>query len=797
MPYCMKRTVVVVWVLLFVTGGVLAGPLILVQNGKPGSTIVLAPNPTPAARLAALELRDHVERITGATLPIVHPGDPIIGVPILVGESELTRQNGLRGADFEPQEYLIRVKDNTIILMGRDWEDTEANRREIGFDTNLRSLASLRKKINYDQAVGRSQAGGELIELPGLLDDQGTCYATYDFLERFCDVRWYGPTPLNVVLPSKKTLTVPSTEVRRSPSLRHRYGEGGGWPIINVQWNRPSGVQLQLYYRRLRLGGEKWAGMHSFSSFQARFLKRDPHHPELWERSRPHFFAVGWENEGDWRQLCLTNPDLIQQVAQDACDYFDGKGVKGGQPACGDYFTIVPQDSDHWCKCDRCQAILQAGAARDIPSTFGTGKASDYVFGFVNAVAKELRKTHPDKYIATLAYHDYSYPPTFELEPNVAVAPCVQICYGYTKGMDNDAKFYGQWVADRGRRLYLWNYFHHPMERAILQGWKCFPCFMPDVISQWVKRYARDGVRGFYLCGIGQQLDYYLYMQTAFNAETDYKQLVNEFFSRYFGAAGEPLKTFYYLISEINREERVLGTTPKASWERLGTEARMQELGNLMNRAVDLAQTDLERRRVETWKKGVWDYMADGRRQYVKEKRAREKKEFPIRIYNTGVDDNHKALADQAADPHWRLTKSADSTWRGPQTYTAQSDAPPIPPWTAHSATSKWITPRPNGTDVSNGRYIYEQTFSLDGLDSGTASLVGRVSADDLIDHIEINGVNVGQGGASFTAWSEFLVADHFVPGANTLRIVVDNHGNAANPHGLRVEVDGSADGKH
>jgi len=597
-----------------------AAPVTLVQDGKPVSVIVTAQDPTPAARLAALELQYHIEQITGAVLPIKAPADAMQGSRILVGESAATRKLGLQGEDFAPQEYLIRIKDNTIVLMGRDWQDTEANRKEVGCDSHLRSLADSRKTIDYNAAVGRQEAGEHRIELPGILDDQATCYATYDFLERFCDVRWYGPTPLNVVVPSKKTLTIPQAEIRRSPSLLHRHGDGGNWPIIREQWNHPTDSQKYLYYRRLRFGGEKWAGNHSFSSFRARFLEKDPDHPELWERSRPDFFAVGWENEGFWRQLCLTNPDLVQQVAQDARDYFDGKGVKGMQPASGDYFTVVPADSDHWCKCDRCQAVLARGKAREMRYTFGTGTASDYVFGFVNAVARELQKTHPDKYIATLAYHVYSYPPTFELEPNVSVAPCVQICYAYQKGtFANDAKFYSEWVEDKGRPIYVWNYFHHPMERALMGGWKCFPCFMPDVISEWVKRYHRDGVRGFFLCGIPQQLDYYLYMQTGFNADTDYKELVDEFFARYFGAAGEPMKKFYYRISEINREEGVLGTTPEASWERLGTEERMKELGALMDRAVQLAQTDLEKRRVATWKKGVWDYMVEGRRQYVEE----------------------------------------------------------------------------------------------------------------------------------------------------------------------------------
>ena len=88
--------------------------------------------------------------------------------------------------------------------------------------------------------------------------------------------------------------------------------------------------------------------------------------------------------------------------------------------------------------------------------------------------------------------------------------------------------------------------------------------------------------------------------------------MVDEFFSRYFGAAAEPMKRFYLRISEINREEGIVGTTPRASWERLGTAERMQALERDIEEAMHLAQTDLEKQRVDTWKRGVWDYMKAG-----------------------------------------------------------------------------------------------------------------------------------------------------------------------------------------
>ena len=149
---------------------------------------------------------------------------------------------------------------------------------------------------------------------------------------------------------------------------------------------------------------------------------------------------------------------------------------------------------------------------------------------------------------------------------------------------------------------------------------------MPDVISDWVKRYARDGVRGYYLCGVPQQVGYYLYMQTAFNAETDQKALIDEFFTRYFGAAGPSMQAFYERISDISRKEATISWDEKTAWELLGTEERMKELGALMDQAVASARTDIEKRRVESWKEGVWDYMAEGRRQYLKKKLAKEEK---------------------------------------------------------------------------------------------------------------------------------------------------------------------------
>ncbi len=256
-----RKSVLVAGALIFVAvaaGRIRANDVLLVRDGRPVAAIVTAERPTHAARLAARELQYHIEEITGALVPIQHSVNSTEGTQILVGESAATRALGLKGEDFQPQEYLIRVQDERIILMGRDWVDTPASRSKIGRGMQY-SLDDTRKTIQYNVAVGRDDEPAESLELPGLMDNQGTCYVAYDFLERFCAVRWYGPSPLNIVIPSRKTLAVPMTEIRRTPSLLHRSAPGGGWPILRAQWSSHHGIQKDLFLRRIRYGGERWS----------------------------------------------------------------------------------------------------------------------------------------------------------------------------------------------------------------------------------------------------------------------------------------------------------------------------------------------------------------------------------------------------------------------------------------------------------------------------------------------------------------------------------------------------------
>jgi hypothetical protein len=172
----------------------------------------------------------------------------------------------------------------------------------------------------------------------------------------------------------------------------------------------------------------------------------------------------------------------------------------------------------------------------------------------------------------------------------------------------------------------------------------------------------------------------------------------------------------------------------------------------------------------------------------------------PIVIFNTGVDGAGVALADGTVDPHWQII-AGTLAFPGPNAYVSNPGYP-IPPWTANTAASKWISPAAIANQEFGvfDTYIYRITFDLTGLIPGSASLSGQWASDNQTMEIRLNGVNIlgapncadsTSDTSCFTTFDPFSIASGFVAGTNTLDFVVLNGGG---PSGLRVEVAGSAD---
>ncbi len=794
------------WVSLLLAGIVLVPVLAvskettlkLTEGGKPCASIVVSERPTQAAVMAAVELRDHIKKSSGAELPIVTDTTDVRGLRVLVGESAATRALGLRNDDLKPQEYLIRYRDDTLILMGRDgsqpyglkvsgspewcegkdgkalcldgvddsllvsiplsfddrrgsmelwmrpdqdakggtllrldgspwtyhivsyqeeriayatydgtregsgtiksdrlspnWHhirvtwDASCNRKEIIVDgkkaassgyspthcakANLQigamdhsgvrgsffkgairgfrladspgDNASTLTEIHCDEGAGLPGITTRLDTLQmsrGLLPDpydgEGTIYAVYHFLERFCGVRWYGPTEICTVIPSNPTLTVRVADVRRVPSMAWRcvmpvHNFGRLMAPVKGLWGNPTVDELWIYLHRMRNGGERFSCSHSFYGWYDRFWHKNPKNEKVWEEQHLEWFAHGYD--GKPPQLCYSNDEVVKQVVSDAREFFEGRRRAGGA---GNFFQLGAMDNSSFCKCLVCKrSAVNTEELKKIEGRhFSSGYNSDYWFGFCNKVARELRKTHPDRFLSVLTYSTYAQHPGFRLEPNIA--PQIALAGNTFIEEPHDVVgrhiwgIYREWIRkEKGHRpIYLWLYPEFPESWVWSRGYTSFPGFGARLIGRQMKMYVRDGIRGIFPEGITTQLNEYMYNQMAFDAAQDADRIMDEFFTLYYGNAAAPMRKLWLEIEETytnpanwpvdpENPERDITISEETSWKLMGTTERMTRWAGYMEDARAAASTESEKARVRLFEQWEWEPMVRAKQIY-------------------------------------------------------------------------------------------------------------------------------------------------------------------------------------
>ncbi len=611
--------------MLVLTALVAAGPpeVVLTRDGQARATVVLAQTPTRAAQLAAFELQHHVKLITGAELPIVKEGAPVAGVGVCLGDTAAARAAGLPQDGFAEQEFAVRFADERILLVGRDAASVEP--------------------VTYD-AEALKYAG-----LPGFWEAQGTLHAAYDFLEKLCGVRWLNPTDLGTIVPRRPTLTVPATSFRRRPGFSYRDAIGAtgdnparydaytqlwaaGSPEFKA-WSEAAYADLRqrlpeagareaarvnlarLYLLRRRNGGDPQRCNHSLYGYYDRFWRRP-------ETRNAAMFAHGYVGEPP--QMCYSSKALIEQLAQDARDYYDGRktGADLGifwRPQLPNRFPIEPMDNRAYCKCVACQAKL----TEDRTGHYSTGVHSDYFFGFADAVVKELKKTHPDRTVMVLAYSSHAAPPVkVTLDPSVAV----QFCFTSDRaagGPDGkEVELLRAWAAEAkqsGRPLYLWLYDTFPLETARNGNYHCFPGFFAHQVGRNLRLFGELGYRGMFHCGFGQEVEAYVTFKLMDEPGLDVDRLLDDYFTGLYGAAAGPMKRMY-LEMERAWLDPAVRTAEAASklelyWSRIGSPARMTRWAAMLEEARALATAERDRRAVALFEASTWSYMLEGQEQ--------------------------------------------------------------------------------------------------------------------------------------------------------------------------------------
>jgi hypothetical protein len=373
---------------------------LLVENGQPRAEIIISDKPTRTQRVAAHEFRQQIEKISGAKLPIVtQPSGKAVKVFIGASAHSPVKAEGLKegayriatgadwmaligdDADFEPVGPFAR-NNGDIPRAQAEWETI------VGAPYGLPNpgLYKHRTKITMD---------GETLEVWGL-DERGSFNAVSGFLQKL-GARWFLPGELGEVLPAMKTIELPKLDETVKPDFALRQ--------FNFRF-ATCGPDSALWAMRLGIRNDERLqiahGMANMTNRQAVFDA----HPEWFAiyGGKPDFKA------GDSKcQLCYSNDELFRETVRYARALLDTFQLES--------VSIMPPDGyTSICQCERCKG-------KDSPERIERGLLSDYVWDFVNRVAKEVGKTHPNAKVLNCAYGVYTLPPLKidKLEPNVLV----------------------------------------------------------------------------------------------------------------------------------------------------------------------------------------------------------------------------------------------------------------------------------------------------------------------------------------------------------------------------------------
>ncbi len=507
------RLLAVLGVMGAVGAGCAEAELTLVQDGEAKCALVLSVQPTRAAREAARELQSHIERMSGARLRIVSEGDAPAGGRILVGESASTEALGLDAAALDAEQIVIKCQGDDLVIMG---DDEKADGRELW----------------------------------------GTYWAASVFLEQVLGVRWLWPGDLGTVIPRRDTITVPSDlEVRFTPPLLQR-------GIRNIQWNeRVQGGLDRLgltreQFEALHGEGEAWFQRHRIGgSFRGKYGHAYTRYWDEHGAEHGEWFAVQPDGSRDQSgrpdraRLCVSNPELIATIAAN-------KAAELKADPSLDCVSISPNDGGPlaFCTCANCEAwdhpdgemieIWWPGGRKQHVSL------TDRFVRFYSAVAQQVARECPDRYLGAYAYSAYrALPVEATLEPNIIVG-FVGLDYLNQEAHDADMARWRGW-AERARQLFL--------RPNLLMGGMGFPVNFAGPLATDISGLVDAGLRvtDFDCCyqhWALKGLVYYVLAEVLWDPDADPDALIDDYCRAGWGPAAAEVRRYFDALARKTDE---------------------------------------------------------------------------------------------------------------------------------------------------------------------------------------------------------------------------------------------------
>ena len=283
---------------------------------------------------------------------------------------------------------------------------------------------------------------------------------------------------------------------------------------------------------------------------------------------------------------CYAHPDVLRIITKYVLDRVD-KVKRLNHP-------ISQNDSAlAYCQCSECAAIDKR-----------EGSHMGALLNFVNKVADEVAKTHPQVFVGTLAYNYSAKPPkTIKPRDNVQINFCgAEACMLHRFANPNCPKNVAYMQNLRGwsricKNLYGWTYninFNDPLVP--------YPNLL--TIKPNIRTLLKHGVKGVFmqcsdmLASEMSDLRHYLISRLLWNPDLDDKEVINEFLVLHYGKAAPPIRRFVEIMHKHYRDTGLhlsLMDNRNPPIDRAVAQSGL----NLFKQAMELAENDTIKARVE------------------------------------------------------------------------------------------------------------------------------------------------------------------------------------------------------
>jgi hypothetical protein len=526
------------------------------------TTIVVAANATEVAKFAARELKGYLKKISGVDLPIVADDKKVSGKLILVGKSRYTDELGIK-SEFAPDSFIIKTAGEALILMGDDRDN----------------IPGRGKYIPFNAATSR----------------KGSLFAVYTFLERFFGVRWLWPGEDGEVVPRSAKPAYPvRIDISEKPDFlwRHFFFYAGKELPAEIKYK-----EIPLWSIRNKLGvsiGSPWSFAHSWAGYLGNgHFKKHPEYYAMVDGER-HPFRVNKQGRPYAGQICTSNPDVVKLFVEK---------IKKKYPTnSDDIVSVSPNDGLGFCECEKCRAL-------DHPELYGPKEGfkgevhSDRIYGFVNRIAREIRKTHPKLKVGIFSYTVVRPVPRAlkKLEDNVVISMTqTDANYRDSEYKKKNRKRLAEWISKGGAyigRDYIDNYSFaavtHPMTRILVED---------------LRYMKKNKFIGFYteasISFATNFLNYYVLSKLMWNPNVDLNAVIDDFCEKAYGGGAEPMRRYFDLMENSFLACHTAGIHPGniPDWYSPATIAKAYAL---LDQAAKLAVGEKEKARIRYCRVGL------------------------------------------------------------------------------------------------------------------------------------------------------------------------------------------------